>query len=164
MKNTRTQSDKKLAIILTLNLLLLTFGVLKPQVSFAANYQFAGPLSGPINQESAEFTLTTGGGFNGNIAIKITGGGLNYTERLNFDDLDISKSFTITPTTLGVVELVLTSQTSRPLRIVPSEWVSSVLRLVWVLCLDRLSVGGCIMQAERTVFNGWVSLLRPYVP
>lgn len=114
MIQTGSRSNKKVAILITFAIALFGLGAWNPSTSFANDFQFNGPTSGPVNQPSAAFTVTTGGGFNGNVGVKILGGGLDYTERLNFDAVDLSKSFTITPTTTGTVELIAPSGPGNP--------------------------------------------------
>ena len=85
-----------------------------PNSSFAADFQFAGPSSGFVNVASTDFTITTGGGFSGNIRVEIIGAGLDTTEMFNFSKSEVSKSFKITPLETGTVILTPHSQTGNP--------------------------------------------------
>ncbi len=76
-------------------LAVLGIGTWTSTTSFAADFQFSGPAAGYVNVESAVFTVTTGGGFNGNIRVQIEGAGLDATEVLNFKGSDLLQSFTI---------------------------------------------------------------------
>ena len=100
-----SHKSKKVLLLLVSGLLVLGFIPLSTNPSFAADFQFTGPNSGHVNTESAQFTVTTGGGFNGNIRVQILGAGIDTTKSLNFSGTDVSQSFTITPTQLGTVTL-----------------------------------------------------------
>ena len=114
MYPSKFKKQSAVAILLSLVLAVLGIGTWTSTTSFAADFQFSGPAAGYVNVESAVFTVTTGGGFNGNIRVQIEGAGLDATEVLNFKGSDLLQSFTITPTQIGTVTLTARSQTGNP--------------------------------------------------
>jgi hypothetical protein len=75
-------------------------------VSYAMDATFIGPTSGPINEYSEPFTISTDKDFNGRFRVEVKGGGLDQVLKIDFAKGDVSHSFQIKPTALGPVTLL----------------------------------------------------------
>ncbi|NCW94620.1 MAG: hypothetical protein EBW79_06530, partial [Actinobacteria bacterium] len=97
---------KGLLRVVSMGLVLLLMSSVNLLPSKAADADFSGPSQGPVNTESAPFTITVDRSFNGNFHVDISGGGLDERKVLSFPKNATSTTFTITPTATGTVTLI----------------------------------------------------------
>jgi hypothetical protein len=71
----------------------------------ADTYSFIGPMSGTVSTVSANFTVTPDAKYLGTITITPSGGGLSTPIVLNFSGSSTAQTFTVTPTSAGMITL-----------------------------------------------------------
>lgn len=75
----------------------------------ATAYTFTGPSGGAVNAQSTAFTVTPDGTYTGAVTVTPSGGGLSTPVVLTWSGTSDPKTFTITPTSTGLVTLTPTS-------------------------------------------------------
>lgn len=73
--------------------------------AIASSYSLTGPLGGPLNVASSNFTVLPNAHYTGTVTITPSGGGLSTPIVLTFSNSASPQTFTITPTALGPITL-----------------------------------------------------------
>jgi len=118
----------------------------------ATTYTVSGPSSDVINQASSNFTVTPDGVYNGTITPSDGAGGGTFTPAsLVFASSSVAKTFTYTPTTIGIKSISLSSS---PGLTNPSP-VSLTARNSSAIVWDSVTADN-FNRTNGAIANGWV--------